>query len=95
VNDILSLRRELRYPYYNNVVAVLYHQLQDLQMAVDETYKIILRNMEKLEEAAKRALGRYPERREPYSCTHRSRPVHRECNVEFAYCAIRSGSQCS
>ncbi|KAJ7894025.1 isoprenoid synthase domain-containing protein [Mycena leptocephala] len=64
VNDILSLRRELRYPYYNNAVAVLYHQLQDLQMAVDETYKIILRNMEKLEEAAKWALGRYPERRE-------------------------------
>jgi hypothetical protein len=64
VNDILSLRRELRYPYYNNAVAVLYHQLQDLQTAVDETYKIILRSMEKLEEAAKRALGRYPERRE-------------------------------
>ncbi|KAF7347139.1 Terpene cyclase [Mycena venus] len=63
INDILSLRRELRYPYYNNAVAVLYHQHQDLQKAVDETHKIILRSIAKLEEAAKRALNRYPERR--------------------------------
>ncbi|KAJ6541555.1 isoprenoid synthase domain-containing protein [Mycena capillaripes] len=64
VNDILSLRRELRYPYYNNAVAVLYHEHQDLQKAVDETYKIILRSIETLEEAARKALDKYPDRRE-------------------------------
>ncbi|KAF7347133.1 Terpene cyclase [Mycena venus] len=62
VNDILSLRRELRYPFYNNAVAVLYHQHQSLQKAVDETYRLILRSIKKLEDAAKRALERYPER---------------------------------
>jgi hypothetical protein len=41
-----------------------YHQYQDLQMAVDETYRIILRSTEKLEDAAKLALQRYPERHE-------------------------------
>ncbi|KAJ6541553.1 isoprenoid synthase domain-containing protein [Mycena capillaripes] len=64
VNDILSLRRELRYPYYNNAVAVLYHQHQGLQKAVDETYKLILSSIERLEEAAKNALDKYPDRRE-------------------------------
>ncbi|KAJ6541535.1 isoprenoid synthase domain-containing protein [Mycena capillaripes] len=64
LNDFLSLRRELRYPYYNNAVAVLYHQHQDLQKAVDETYKIILRSIERLEEGAKKALDKYPDRRE-------------------------------
>jgi hypothetical protein len=38
-----------------------YHQYQDLQMAVDETYRIILRSTEKLEDAAKLALQRYLE----------------------------------
>jgi SMC interacting uncharacterized protein involved in chromosome segregation len=64
MNDLFSLRKELRYPFYNNAVAVLYHQHQDLQTAVDETYNIILRSIEKLEEAANLALDRYPERRE-------------------------------
>jgi hypothetical protein len=58
------LKRELRFPFYNNVVAVLYHQYQDLQMAVDETYRIILRSTEKLEDAAKLTLQRYPEHHE-------------------------------
>ncbi len=64
MNDMFSLRRELRYPFYNNVVAVLYHQYHDLQTAVDETFKIIQRSADTLEAAAKRALERYPERRE-------------------------------
>ncbi|KAK7063503.1 terpene cyclase [Favolaschia claudopus] len=63
-NDILSLRRELRYPFYNNAVAVLYHQHRDLQTAVDETHKIILASINRLEVAAKNILKRYPERRE-------------------------------
>ncbi|KAJ6597498.1 isoprenoid synthase domain-containing protein [Mycena vulgaris] len=64
MNDLFSLKKELRYPFYNNAVAVLYHEHQDLQTAVDETYKIILRSIGKLEVAATRALERYPARRE-------------------------------
>ncbi|KAK7738968.1 hypothetical protein SLS62_011335 [Diatrype stigma] len=64
MNDLFSLRRELRYPFYNNAVAVLYHKHQDLQKATDETYRIIQRSAEILEASAKRALDRYPERRE-------------------------------
>ncbi|KAJ7339940.1 isoprenoid synthase domain-containing protein [Mycena albidolilacea] len=64
VNDILSLRRELRYPFYNNAVAVFYHQHEDLQKAVDETHRLILRSIEKLEQAVKRAVERYSERQE-------------------------------
>ena len=64
MNDMFSLKRELRYPFYNNVVAVLYAEHRNLQTAVDETYKIIQRSADTLEAAAKRALERYPERRE-------------------------------
>jgi hypothetical protein len=64
MNDLFSLKKELRYPFYNNAVAVLYHEHQDLQTAVDETYRIILRSIGKLEAAATRALERYPARRE-------------------------------
>ncbi|KAJ6562190.1 isoprenoid synthase domain-containing protein [Mycena capillaripes] len=64
MNDILSLKRELRYPFFNNAVAVLYHQHQDLQKAVDETYRIVHDSIEKLDEAARLALDRYPERYE-------------------------------
>ncbi|KAF7355583.1 Terpene cyclase [Mycena sanguinolenta] len=38
MNDVFSLRRELMFPFYNNGVAVLYHEHQDLQKAVDEAY---------------------------------------------------------
>lgn len=62
MNDMFSLRKELRHPFFNNVVAVLYAQHRDLQTAVDETYKIIQRSAETLEAAAKRVLDRYPER---------------------------------
>ncbi len=62
MNDLFSLRRELRYPFYNNAVAVLYHKHQNLQAAVDEAYTIIQRSAETLETAARRAVERYPER---------------------------------
>ncbi|RYO90208.1 hypothetical protein DL766_006131 [Monosporascus sp. MC13-8B] len=64
MNDMFSLRRELRYPFYNNVVAVLYHQHGDLQTAVDETYKIIQRSAESFEAAARRALEKFPDRKQ-------------------------------
>ncbi|KAJ7360778.1 isoprenoid synthase domain-containing protein [Mycena albidolilacea] len=67
VNDLFSLRRELQHPFYNNAVAVLYHQYQELQTAVDETYRIILRGIEQLEDAGKLALKRFPERHEDLS----------------------------
>jgi hypothetical protein len=62
MNDMFSLRRELRYPFYNNVVAVLYHQYQDLQTAVDTTYKILQESAAAFEAAATRATERYPDR---------------------------------
>lgn len=64
MNDMFSLRRELRYPFFNNAVAVLYHAHQSLQSATDEVYKIILASVGKFEAAADRALKRYPERRD-------------------------------
>lgn len=64
MNDLFSLRRELRYPFYNNAVAVLYHQHQNLQAAVNGAYTIIQRSAETLETAARRAVERYPERRD-------------------------------
>lgn len=60
MNDMFSLRRELRYPFFNNAVAVLYHAHQNLQSATDEVYKIIMASVEKFETAAGRALQRYP-----------------------------------
>lgn len=63
MNDMFSLRRELRYPFYNNAVAVLYHEHQDLQIAVNEAYKIIVRSANNLEASAERVLERYPKRR--------------------------------
>jgi hypothetical protein len=62
MNDMFSLRRELRYPFFNNAVAVLYHAHQNLQSATDEVYKIVLASVEKFEAAAVRALQRYPKR---------------------------------
>lgn len=64
MNDIFSLRRELQFPFYNNAVAVLYHEHQNLQAAVDATYKIVADSVAGLEGAAERALERYPERRD-------------------------------
>ena len=58
-----SLRRELRYPFFNNIVAVLYAKHRDLQASVDETYEVLQRSADILEASAKRALERYPDRR--------------------------------
>ncbi|KAF7355592.1 Terpene cyclase [Mycena sanguinolenta] len=64
MNDVFSLRRELIFPFYNNAVAVLYHENQDLQKAVDETYKIVADAVANLEAAHTRLLKKYPGRRE-------------------------------
>ncbi|RYP18846.1 hypothetical protein DL767_009748 [Monosporascus sp. MG133] len=61
---MFSLKRELRYPFYSNVVAVLYHQHGDLRTAVDETYNIIQRRAESFEAAARRALQKFPDRKQ-------------------------------
>ncbi|KAI1866597.1 hypothetical protein JX265_002139 [Neoarthrinium moseri] len=63
MNDMFSLRRELRYPFFNNAVAVLYHEHQCLQTAVNETYKIVLSSAANLEAAEARLLARYPQRK--------------------------------
>ena len=63
MNDLFSLRRELRYPFFNNIVAVLYAKHRDLQASVDETYEVLQRSADILEASAKRALERYPDRR--------------------------------
>lgn len=63
MNDIFSLRRELMFPFYSNAVAVLYHQHKDLQVAVDELYKLLAGSAAELEAAAQRAIRRYPGRR--------------------------------
>lgn len=63
MNDLFSLRRELMFPFYSNAVAVLYHQNQDLQVAVDELYRLLAGSAAELEAAAQRAIRRYPHRR--------------------------------
>lgn len=62
MNDMFSLRRELAFPFYNNAVAVLYHEHQNLQVAVDETFKIITSSAARLDAAAKNVLERFPDR---------------------------------
>ncbi|KAI0149421.1 isoprenoid synthase domain-containing protein [Pestalotiopsis sp. NC0098] len=51
MNDLFSLRRELMFPFYN------------LQVAVDELYKLLAGSAAELEAAAQRAIRRYPDRR--------------------------------
>ncbi|KAK7957686.1 terpenoid synthase [Apiospora saccharicola] len=63
MNDAFSLRRELRFPFYNNALAVLYHEYQDLQAAMDQTYEIVKASVRRLDSAAERLLERYPDRR--------------------------------
>lgn len=43
-------------------VAVLYHEHQDLQVAVNKAYDLVVRAVESLETSEKALLGRYPER---------------------------------
>ncbi|EPS35637.1 hypothetical protein H072_10922 [Dactylellina haptotyla CBS 200.50] len=58
-NDLFSLRRELAYPFYCNSVAVLYHEHKDLQVAVDETFKMISDSKSMFDATANRLLERY------------------------------------
>ncbi|KAK8106558.1 isoprenoid synthase domain-containing protein [Apiospora kogelbergensis] len=68
MNDLYSLRRELQHPFYHNAnncsVAVLYHQYQDLQTAVDKTYELIEATVARLRATAAEIQMLYPERRE-------------------------------
>ncbi|KAF8323759.1 terpenoid synthase, partial [Clavulina sp. PMI_390] len=63
MNDLFSLKKELESPFYNNAVAVLYHQHRDLQIAVNETYKLLARSVHDLETAAANLYRRFPDRR--------------------------------
>ncbi|KAF3934723.1 hypothetical protein ABW20_dc0106445 [Dactylellina cionopaga] len=58
-NDLFSLRRELAYPFYCNAVAILYHEHQNIQAAVDETFKMISDSTVMFEAAANRMLEKY------------------------------------
>lgn len=63
MNDVFSLRRELMFPFYNNAVAVLYHEHRQLRTAVDETYKLVAASVADMEAAFQRLVRRYPDRR--------------------------------
>ncbi|KAK8051744.1 hypothetical protein PG993_003129 [Apiospora rasikravindrae] len=63
-NDVFSLKRELKYPFYNNVIAVLYHQYHDLQIAVDKTYVMVKCSIARLLAAEARLLELFPGRQE-------------------------------
>ncbi|KAK8080296.1 hypothetical protein PG997_008114 [Apiospora hydei] len=63
-NDVFSLKRELKNPFYNNVIAVLYHQHHDLQTAVDKTYEMVKSSIERLLAAEARLLELFLGRRE-------------------------------
>lgn len=63
MNDVFSLRRELMFPFYNNAVAVLYHEHQDLQKALDETYKIVVDSIADMNASFESLVRRYPDRR--------------------------------
>ncbi|KAK7926492.1 terpenoid synthase [Apiospora marii] len=63
MNDAFSLQRELQFPFYNNAVAVLYHEHQDLQAAVDQTYELVKGSVARLNASAARLLEHHPDRR--------------------------------
>ncbi|KAK8129067.1 hypothetical protein PG984_010175 [Apiospora sp. TS-2023a] len=63
MNDAFSLQRELQFPFYNNAVAVLYHEHQDLQAAVDQTYEIVKGSVARLNASAARLLQHHRDRR--------------------------------
>lgn len=44
-------------------LAVLYHEHQDLQVAMDKSYEIVKASVSRLESASARLLERYPDRR--------------------------------
>ncbi|KAF3929391.1 hypothetical protein ABW19_dt0206252 [Dactylella cylindrospora] len=63
VNDFSSLRKELTFPFYCNAVAVLYHEYQNLQVAVDKAYRMIAESVARLDATAEALLERYPKKR--------------------------------
>ncbi|KAK6356540.1 hypothetical protein TWF718_000895 [Orbilia javanica] len=63
VNDVLSLKKELKFPFYCNAVAILYHKHQNLQVAVEKVYHMVAGSVGRLNGAVARLLARYPDRR--------------------------------
>jgi hypothetical protein len=59
VNDVVSLKKEIKYPTSSNMVKILYLQHRDIQQAIDETCIKIVDSVARLDAAALRLLEKY------------------------------------